>query len=65
MIGRGSGFIAANAALARAEVNFVLIPEVPFRLEGPSSLFRTDWGQAAQARSCGYPRLLEEPDKTK
>ena len=36
VMGRGSGFIAANAALARAEVNFVLIPEVPFRLEGPA-----------------------------
>jgi 6-phosphofructokinase 1 len=39
VMGRGSGFIAANAALALAEVNFVLIPEVPFGLEGPNGLF--------------------------
>ncbi|MBN2353452.1 MAG: ATP-dependent 6-phosphofructokinase [Spirochaetales bacterium] len=35
LMGRYSGFIAANAALALNEVNFVLIPEVPFDLEGP------------------------------
>ncbi len=35
VMGRYSGFIAANAALAMNEVNFVLVPEVPFDLEGP------------------------------
>jgi 6-phosphofructokinase 1 len=39
VMGRMSGFIAANAALALNEVNFVLIPEVPFALEGPRGLF--------------------------
>ena len=39
VMGRNSGFIAANAALALAEVNFVLIPEVPFGLDGPDGLF--------------------------
>jgi 6-phosphofructokinase 1 len=39
VMGRLSGFIAANAALALNEVNFVLIPEVPFDLEGPRGLF--------------------------
>jgi len=34
-----SGFIAANAALALNEVNFVLVPEIPFDLEGPRGLF--------------------------
>jgi 6-phosphofructokinase 1 len=33
-MGRESGFIAAFTALASHEVNFVLIPEVPFNLEG-------------------------------
>jgi 6-phosphofructokinase 1 len=33
-MGRESGFIAACTALASHEVNFVLIPEVPFNLEG-------------------------------
>jgi 6-phosphofructokinase 1 len=39
VMGRMSGFIAANSALALAEVNFVLIPEVPFGLEGPNGLY--------------------------
>lgn len=34
LMGRESGFIAASAALAIQEVNFVLIPELPFDLEG-------------------------------
>jgi 6-phosphofructokinase 1 len=37
-MGRESGFIAAHTALASHEVNFVLIPEVPFDLEGPNGL---------------------------
>ncbi len=35
VMGRDSGFIAAMATLASQEVNFTLIPEVPFDLEGP------------------------------
>lgn len=34
LMGRESGFIAARAALASGEANFVLIPEVPFDLDG-------------------------------
>ena len=34
VMGRESGFIATHTALASHEVNFVLIPEVPFNLEG-------------------------------
>ncbi|MCW2523759.1 MAG: diphosphate--fructose-6-phosphate 1-phosphotransferase, partial [Frankiales bacterium] len=34
LMGRHSGFIASYAALANHDVDFVLIPEVPFRLEG-------------------------------
>jgi 6-phosphofructokinase 1 len=34
LMGRNAGFIAAGAALASKDANFVLIPEVPFRLEG-------------------------------
>jgi len=33
LMGRDSGFIAAYSALVNNEVNFCLIPEVPFRLE--------------------------------
>lgn len=35
LMGRDSGFIAANAVLAIQEVNFVLIPEISFDLYGP------------------------------
>jgi 6-phosphofructokinase 1 len=34
LMGRDSGFITASAALADHNVNFVLVPEVPFELEG-------------------------------
>jgi len=34
LMGRESGFIAAYAALATSDVNFCLVPEVPFTLEG-------------------------------
>jgi len=38
LMGREAGFIAAHATLALKEVNFVLIPEVPFILEGEGGL---------------------------
>ncbi len=38
LMGRQSGFIAAHAALASSDVNFVLIPEIPFDLDGPDGL---------------------------
>ncbi len=38
IMGRQSGHIAAWAALAQSDVNFVLIPEVPFDLEGEDGL---------------------------
>ncbi len=38
LMGRHSGFIAATAVLAQQDVNFVLIPEVDFDLEGPQGL---------------------------
>lgn len=36
LMGRDSGSIAAYAALASSEANFVLIPEVPLKLDGPN-----------------------------
>lgn len=36
VMGRESGFIAAHTALASHDVNFVLIPEVPFDMDGPN-----------------------------
>ncbi len=38
VMGRESGFIAAQATLALKEVNFVLVPENPFSLDGPDGL---------------------------
>ncbi|MBN2023874.1 MAG: ATP-dependent 6-phosphofructokinase [Pirellulales bacterium] len=35
VMGRDAGFIAALATLASQEVNFTLIPELPFALDGP------------------------------
>jgi 6-phosphofructokinase 1 len=40
IMGRQSGHIAAGAALAQTDVNFVLIPEVPFDLEGEKGFLK-------------------------
>ncbi len=39
IMGRHSGFIAAKTTLASGNVNFCLIPEVEFSLDGPNGLF--------------------------
>jgi 6-phosphofructokinase 1 len=38
VMGRESGFIAAQSTLALKEVNYVLVPEYPFALTGPRGL---------------------------
>jgi 6-phosphofructokinase 1 len=38
LMGRDSGFIAAMATVVSQEVNFTLIPEIPFALEGRNGL---------------------------
>jgi 6-phosphofructokinase 1 len=40
-MGRNSGHIATHAALAQNDTNFVLIPEVPFDLEGKNGFLTT------------------------
>jgi 6-phosphofructokinase 1 len=35
LMGRNAGFIAAGATVACQDVNFTLVPEVPFKLDGP------------------------------
>ena len=35
LMGRDSGFIAAGATLANSDVNFCLVPECPFEMDGP------------------------------
>ncbi|WP_157369530.1 ATP-dependent 6-phosphofructokinase [Zavarzinella formosa] len=41
LMGRHSGFIACYASLACNDANFVLIPEVPFKLEGDHGFLAT------------------------
>jgi 6-phosphofructokinase 1 len=41
LMGRHAGFIAASATVANQDVNFTLIPEVPFKLDGPNGLLST------------------------
>ncbi len=38
LMGRHAGFIAAGATVASQDVNYCLIPEVPFSLDGPEGL---------------------------
>jgi 6-phosphofructokinase 1 len=40
LMGRYSGFIAAMAAVANGDANFVLVPEIPFDLEGENGFLR-------------------------
>ena len=56
LMGRHSGFIAATAALAQQDANFVLIPEVDFDLDGPGGLMaaiETRVGQSGTRRDRG------------
>ncbi len=39
VMGRNAGWIAAAASLANSNVNFCLIPEVPFDFDGPNGFF--------------------------
>jgi 6-phosphofructokinase 1 len=50
LMGRDSGFIACFAALAGNVVNFVLIPEVRFDLEGPRGLLEALYYRVARRK---------------
>lgn len=39
LMGRHAGFISAAATVASQDVNFCLVPELPFTLKGPGGLF--------------------------
>jgi 6-phosphofructokinase 1 len=51
LMGRDSGFIASYAALADGNVDFVLIPEVPFVLDGPRGFLEALRHQVARRKS--------------
>jgi 6-phosphofructokinase 1 len=36
LMGRHAGFVAAGATVANQDVNFALLPELPFKLDGPN-----------------------------
>jgi 6-phosphofructokinase 1 len=40
LMGRHAGFIAAGAAMASQEADFILVPEIPFPLEGDDGLLQ-------------------------
>jgi len=52
IMGRQSGHIATGAALAMSDVNFVLIPEVPFDLEGEKGFLRVLENRLSQRFHC-------------
>ncbi len=51
LMGRDSGFIACYAALAGSNVDFVLVPEVHFELEGSAGLLEALHYRVAKRRS--------------
>ncbi len=69
LMGRDSGFIAAQATLANADVNFCLIPEVDFTLEGPGGflqqletrLRRRRHAVIVVAEGAGQPLMSADP----
>ncbi len=52
LMGRYSGFIAATAALAEQSVNFVLIPEIDFDLDGENGLLNKLGKRLADRNHC-------------
>lgn len=71
LMGRESGWIATSAAISNSNVNFCLIPEVPFDLDGPNGFFehlrrrleRKDHAVVIVAEGAGQ-RLLEKAGGT-
>jgi 6-phosphofructokinase 1 len=72
IMGRQSGFVAATATLASQEVNFCLIPEVPFALRGDRGLLTAlehrlaarRHAVIAVAEGCGQDLLAERREGT-
>ena len=52
IMGRQSGHIAVHAALAQNDVNFVLVPEVPFDLEGENGFLKALENRMRQRHHC-------------
>jgi 6-phosphofructokinase 1 len=52
IMGRQSGHIAVHAALAQNDVNFVLVPEVPFDLKGENGFLKALENRLRRRRHC-------------
>lgn len=72
LMGRDSGFIAAYATLANPVVNFCLVPELDFEIDGPKGLLsalrhRFDNGKdhavVVVAEGAGQRHVKDEPEK--
>jgi 6-phosphofructokinase 1 len=72
LMGRDSGFIAAYAALANPVVNFCLIPELDFELNGPAGLLTAlekrlnagkDHAVIVVAEGAGQRLIAAEPER--
>ncbi|MBP5228436.1 MAG: ATP-dependent 6-phosphofructokinase [Kiritimatiellae bacterium] len=72
LMGRDSGFIAAYAALANPVVNFCLIPELDFELEGAHGLLAAlerrfesgkDHAVVVVAEGAGQRLIADEPER--
>jgi 6-phosphofructokinase 1 len=55
LMGRHSGFIACYASLALNDADFVLIPEVPFQLEGERGLLKV---LQRRVQECGHAVIV-------
>ena len=72
LMGRDSGFIAAYASIANPVVNFCLVPEMKFELEGPNGLLAALENRFAAgknhavivvAEGAGQELILGEPER--
>ncbi|HEX9882512.1 MAG TPA: ATP-dependent 6-phosphofructokinase [Desulfobaccales bacterium] len=68
LMGRDSGFIAAYAVLANSQVNFCLVPEVPFKVEGlfkalDERLTRKGYAVIVAAEGAGQDLLAEAAER--
>ncbi len=73
LMGRESGWIASSTATSNSNVNFCLIPEVPFDLDGPNGFFehlrqrleRKDHAVVVVAEGAGQNLILHKETQDK
>lgn len=71
LMGREAGFIASQATLAMQDVNFLLVPEQPFTLDGNTGLLKAlerrlahrDHALIVCAEGAGQDLLMDEPER--